>query len=104
MRRDIRAIVFDLDDTLVSFSANGDFWADAFAAHGPGAVPIHLAAFQAAIARASALFWSEPERAVQGRLELVWARREVAAAVFHHRRDGQAFLGLRPRRDVEPVP
>lgn len=77
-----KVVLFDLDDTLVSFSANGDFWAGAFAARGHGLVPIEAEAFLSAIGRVSPVFWSDANRAAQGRLDLVSARREVARLAF----------------------
>jgi putative hydrolase of the HAD superfamily len=75
-------LLFDLDDTLLSFSGDRDLWPDAYEAQTTRERPVSVATFHDAIKRVAPVFWSDTERAVRGRLDLVWARREVAARAF----------------------
>lgn len=83
-----RALLFDLDDTIVRESAGGeDLWAElceAFAARaGTPAQALH-----AAVLEARDWFWGDPARERRGRLAIPWARRAVAEEAFRR-------LGLR---------
>lgn len=82
-------LLLDLDDTLVSFSAGGDFWPAAYAACAPADFAVDSARFCAAVSRVSTPFWADTERAFRGRMDLVWARRQVVQLAF-------AELGLPP--------
>ena len=77
-------LLLDLDDTIVSFSAGGrDYWREAFrevAADGDLAEED----FMGAVKAVGDIFWSEPVRAHLGRLDLVKARRTIAAKAFEH--------------------
>jgi putative hydrolase of the HAD superfamily len=75
-------ILFDLDDTLLSFSAGRDFWPDAYEAQTAGSTHVSAEKFHEAIKRVAPTFWSDAQRASRGRLDLVWARRQVAALAF----------------------
>lgn len=81
MRRPV-TLLLDLDDTIVSFSAGGrDFWREALEqelAHEAERFDAILGAIEAA----SDHYWSDPERAAQGRQRLIEARRHVARTAF----------------------
>jgi len=75
-----KAILFDLDDTILSLGSARDCWqrvCAGFAARLDGAD-----ALLAAILEVSAWYWSDPDRHRRGRLDLTLARREVVAAAF----------------------
>jgi putative hydrolase of the HAD superfamily len=78
-----RAILFDLDDTILAYdAASTGCWEAAcahFAARLGGVQPHDVVV---AIRRQSDWFWSDPERFRQGRLNLEWARQQVVSAVF----------------------
>jgi len=83
-----RALLFDLDDTIVRESSGDEnLWAemcDAFAARaGADAQALH-----AAVLAARDWFWGAPAREKRGRLAMPWARRAVAEEAFRR-------LGLR---------
>jgi putative hydrolase of the HAD superfamily len=83
-----RALLFDLDDTIVRESAgNENLWAemcDAFAARaGAEAHALHTA-----VLAARDWFWDDLAREKRGRLAMPWARRAVAEEAFRR-------LGLR---------
>lgn len=73
-----RAILFDLDDTILADSVNGDrCWrivCDRFAAEVPGLSPDRL---MAEIDRMRTWYWSDPDRHRRGRLDLDRARQEL---------------------------
>ena len=76
-------VLFDLDDTLVSFSAGPrDFWREAWDAHAAGHGGVTAAQLSAAVARAARRYWADPELAARRRQDLFAARREVAALAF----------------------
>ncbi len=85
-------LLLDLDDTIVAFSQNPrDFWREACEAHagrlGELGEPekVVLEALLHAIKEVSApRFWADPKRAAQGRLNLIWSRREVVKRAFEH--------------------
>lgn len=77
-----RVLLFDLDDTLLAFSAGRDLWPDAYRAQTREQPPVTVEAFHAAIQRVAPLFWADRERATRGRLDLIWARRQVVALAF----------------------
>jgi putative hydrolase of the HAD superfamily len=91
-----RALLFDLDDTIVRESAGGeDLWAemcDAFAARA-GVSP---AALHAAVLSARDWFWGDGAREKRGRLAMPWARRAVAEEAFRR-------LGLRNLADAHAL-
>ena len=70
-------LLFDLDDTILRFTAGQpDAWRLALGQHIPDAnVPEQMLG---AIARVAEEFWSDPERAYWGRLNMFEARRIVA--------------------------
>jgi HAD superfamily hydrolase (TIGR01549 family) len=76
-----RLLCFDLDDTIVRFSAGQpDFWVSALAesldvGHDAGLL-------RRAIDPVSDAFWSDPARAFHGRLHMHAARREIALAAL----------------------
>lgn len=78
-----KAILFDLDDTIVSFSAGpNNFWYDAYKAYQERFQHISDRVFLEAIRLAAGDFWSDPQRARRGRLDLFWGRRQVAKRAF----------------------
>jgi HAD superfamily hydrolase (TIGR01509 family) len=83
-----RALLFDLDDTIVRESAGDEnLWAelcDAFAARAGTDAP----ALHRAVLAARDWFWDDPVREKRGRLAMPWARRAVAEQAFRR-------LGLR---------
>ena len=83
-----RALLFDLDDTIVRESAGAEnLWAelcDAFAAR----AGVEAQALHAAMLVARDWFWGDPAREKRGRLAMPWARRAVAEQAFRQ-------LGLR---------
>jgi putative hydrolase of the HAD superfamily len=83
-----RALLFDLDDTIVRESAGaGDLWAELCEEFAPRA-GLEPAALHAALLEARDGFWSDAARERRGRLALPWARRAVAEQAFRR-------LGLR---------
>lgn len=78
-------LLLDLDDTIVSFSAGKpNFWSHAYARHASEEQRAHMSAeaFVAAVNGVAGWYWADDARAHRGRLDLVRARREVAAAAF----------------------
>ncbi len=91
---DIRAVLFDLDDTLVAFDAVTErswkqVWAE-YCAIKPGLDP---AALYGAVRESSSRYWSDPERHRTGRLNIIEARKRFVREAF-------AGLGL-PVQDAE---
>jgi putative hydrolase of the HAD superfamily len=78
-----RAILLDLDDTILDLSASADrCWqrvCERFAPRIEGLAPARLLA---AIAERRLWFWDHPERHRRGRLDLKRARREIVAAAL----------------------
>jgi putative hydrolase of the HAD superfamily len=78
-----RALLFDLDDTLVSFSTGQErLWARVLEEHGPLLVDSQPHRELDELVRVldesvGPTYWANEERAVRGRLELYRARREV---------------------------
>ncbi len=77
-----RALLIDLDDTILAFSLSaGPCWrevADRYA----GSLDAAPDELFAAIRRSADRFWRDPQRDDRGRLDLVWARRRVVAAAL----------------------
>lgn len=72
-----RALLIDLDDTILAFSLSAEpCWREVVEHHAPalGGVPDQLFS---AIRRAADRFWSDPQRDDRGRLDLTWARRNI---------------------------
>ncbi|MBN1655061.1 MAG: HAD-IA family hydrolase [Deltaproteobacteria bacterium] len=85
-------ILLDLDDTIVSFSASSrDFWREAYETYRAGFHTVSVESFLDAIQAAGNKFWKEPGRSFSGRMDLVWARREVVRSAFNR-------VGLRDKR------
>ena len=73
-------LLFDLDDTLVSFSAGPrDFWHEAWEAYGEGAGGVTANQWSATVARVARPYWSDAAMESSRRQDLYAARREVAA-------------------------
>lgn len=80
-----KALLFDLDDTLISSSVNARAsWGETLAAFAPTvrADGIDADALLAAIERAGNWFWSDPDRHRRGRFDMIAARREVVRLAF----------------------
>lgn len=76
-----RVLCFDLDDTILRFSAGQpDFWVSALAQELDAGHD--AAALRRAIDPVSDTFWSDPLRAFHGRLHMHEARREIALAAL----------------------
>ena len=77
-----RALLFDLDDTIVRESAGAeDLWAEMCTAFAPRA-GVEVSALVAALDAARTWFWDDAERERRGRLAMPWARRAVAEHAF----------------------
>ena len=75
-------LLFDLDDTIVRFSTGQpNFWQLALESHVPQLAE-HHPRLCALIEAAASEYWSEPERAFQGRQDMYAARRYVARVVL----------------------
>jgi putative hydrolase of the HAD superfamily len=78
-----KVLLLDLDDTIVTFSATKrNFWLEAHEIHRHRFQEISVDDFLQAIRAVERVFWSEPERAFSGRMDLVRARRHVATRAF----------------------
>ena len=78
-----RAILFDLDDTIVAYEAAGEgCWQEACTQYAAQLQGLMIDAVYAAIQERSLWFWSDPERFRLGRLNLAEARRQVVAAAL----------------------
>lgn len=72
-------LLFDLDDTLLRFSAGQpDYWQRALERHLPLGPPAGLAERLSALTRASREYWADDARAFWGRLNMWEARRIIA--------------------------
>lgn len=96
------AILFDLDDTILAYSASiEDNWR-AVCAEAGRAARIPPDELLRAVLAESSLFWSDPERHRRGRLDLIAARREICARVLERfgRRDPDLALEMSRRRQA----
>lgn len=81
---DPKAIFFDLDGTLLDWESGVDAsWHDALAAHCPVA-GIDPAALFEAIDLKRRWFWGDSDRALAGRMDIVWASRFVTREAMAH--------------------
>jgi len=107
------AILFDLDDTILTDAVNGDrCWrtvCDRFAVEVPGLTSARLLA---EIDKVRVWYWSDPDRHRRGRLDLERARQELVAMALQAlgadapdlaRRIAQAFSALRDEA-LGPIP
>ncbi len=73
-----KAILFDLDDTIIAFDAvAAPAWRSVCAAYAPRAAGLAPEALLAAIDTARTAYWADAERHRRGRLNLAAARREL---------------------------
>jgi putative hydrolase of the HAD superfamily len=73
-----RVLLFDMDDTILTDTVNGDrCWQAAFAELAQQAAHLHAEAAVAAIKQQARWYWSDHERHRLGRLELNAARRAI---------------------------
>jgi putative hydrolase of the HAD superfamily len=78
-----KAIFFDLDDTILSFTASSDMcWRQVCAAYGPVNGCITPEALHLAIDEYSHWYWQDSERHRLGRQNLPQARRDIVRAVL----------------------
>jgi len=78
-----RAVLFDLDDTLLRAYAQPErAWAKVTAEHAAELGPLDPAALADAIQAFAREFWSDPERHRHWRQRLAASRREIVRAVF----------------------
>jgi putative hydrolase of the HAD superfamily len=78
-----RAILFDLDDTIIAaYGAAQAAWSRAAREFAPALAPLDPEAVAAAIAAYSRVFWSDPAWHKHWRLRLDEARRRVVAGAF----------------------
>ena len=78
-----RAILFDLDDTILEFDGSADrVWRSVVAEHACSLAGLDVEQFMAALNEYREWYWGDPERHRRGRLDLPRARREVVRGTF----------------------
>src|ERR1700722_15420729 len=78
-----KAIVFDLDDTLLDFDSGASgCWQGAYQQHQSMVPAVTAETFLAAIAAEREWYWQDAERHRRGRLNLDLARQEVVAGAL----------------------
>ena len=78
-----RAILFDLDDTILEFDGNADrVWRSVVTEHAGSLAGLDVEQFIAALNEYREWYWGDPERHRRGRLDLPRARREVVRGAF----------------------
>lgn len=81
---DLNGIFFDLDGTLLDWESGVDAsWHDALASHCPAA-GIDPASLFDAIDLKRRWFWADPDRALAGRMDIIWASRYVTREAMAH--------------------
>jgi len=99
-----RAILLDLDDTIVADTINADrCWRTVcrrFAVEVPGLTPDRLLA---EIERVRDWYWGDPDRHRRGRLDLEQARRELVCMALQALRADQADLARRIAQDFSAL-
>lgn len=78
-----KAILFDLDDTIISAYGRSDLaWSAVIAEFAPRLAPMDNSKVLAAVLATASAFWSDPERHRVWRQKIREARREVVARAF----------------------
>jgi putative hydrolase of the HAD superfamily len=78
-----RAILFDLDDTIISAYGRADLaWSAVLAEFAPALAPLDSGAVLAALLSTATAFWADPERHRIWRQKIRAARREIVALTF----------------------
>ncbi len=78
-----KAILFDLDDTIIAFSSAGDeCWQELCNRFAPLTGGLEAEKLLEAIDEVRNWYWDDPERHRRGRLNLVAARRELVSLAF----------------------
>ena len=78
-----RAILFDLDDTILEYDSSADrVWRSVVAEFAGGTAGLDIERFTAALNEYREWYWGDPERHRRGRLDLPLARREVVRGTF----------------------
>ena len=91
------AILFDMDDTLISaYSRPEVAWVAITAEFADALHPFDPLVVAGAVARASDRFWSDPERHRQGRLQLLDARTGIVADAFAELASADSAKGSPP--------
>src|SRR5579862_3945284 len=83
MSRLPRAILFDLDDTIIQAYGRPELaWAAVIAEFAPALAPLKNSDVLAAVLATASTFWDDPERHRMWRQKLRGARREIVARAF----------------------
>ncbi|MDD9941623.1 MAG: HAD family hydrolase, partial [Myxococcales bacterium] len=104
------AILFDLDDTILTSGDPRDLWRSCIAAHRHRFDGVDAEALHAEILQVAALFWSDAERHRRGRLRIKQARRGIVATAAENLGydDSAAAVALadayHERRETDVVP
>ena len=78
-----RAILFDLDDTILEYDGSADrVWRSVVAEFAGGTAGLDIERFMEALNEYREWYWGDPERHRRGRLDLPLARREVVRGTF----------------------
>ena len=78
-----RAILFDLDDTILEYDGSADrVWRSVVAEFAGSLAGLYVERFIAAINEYREWYWGDPERHRRGRRDLPRARREVVRGTF----------------------
>jgi putative hydrolase of the HAD superfamily len=81
--REPKAILFDLDDTIIAHSTAGDScWQELCNRFAPLVEGLKAEKLLDAVNRVRDWYWDDPERHRRGRLNLIIARRELVALAF----------------------
>ena len=79
-----KAILFDLDDTIISFDGAADYaWEEACKAFVKSEkTPFNIIELLESISKIRKWYWSDPERHRTGRMDMIKARREIVKAAL----------------------
>jgi HAD superfamily hydrolase (TIGR01549 family) len=76
------ALLLDLDDTILRYGAGGEgLWREMLAPHAR-ALGFAVAVMEATVGEVAGPYWSDPEQARAGRLDMRAARRTIVAGAF----------------------
>ena len=76
------ALLLDLDDTILRYGAGGEgLWQEMLAPHAEQ-LGLAVAVMEAAVRAVAGPYWSDPEQARAGRLDMRAARRAIVAGAF----------------------
>jgi putative hydrolase of the HAD superfamily len=78
-----RALLLDLDDTILSFGEVAmPAWQQVCETHAATHPDLSADPLRAVIKETSDVFWSDPERHRRGRFNMIWARRQIVSQAF----------------------